>query len=425
MKRRNFVKTSMIAGTGAMAGLTLYSCDPTRNMSVPGPNDTIQLGMIGLGMRGKQLMREFFRIPRVRIMAISDIDDMRLDTYSKLINEHYGSDGEPVATFKDFRELIDRSDIDGVIVATPDHWHGIMTVMAIKSGKDVYVEKPMTHTIEEGQAIVAAAEKYERIVQVGSQQRSDAGFRNAVNYVRNGYIGELKEVLEMSGANFPIPFDAETVSPPDNMDWDMWNGPAPYHDYNDQLLPDVSVHMFPKWRLYREWGGGGIGDLGAHMYDIAQWGMGTDDTCPVEVMPPNADEIASLRFKYANGVIMKKEDFGMGGMAVKFEGTEGWVAAGRWWMKTSDNLKDVPLEEKTGFVYNSENHYYDWIKAMRSRKQPICHPEIGHHAATICNMGIIAERLGKVLNWDPNRERFDNNAANQLKSYNYRGNWKL
>lgn len=424
MKRRQFVKVSGMLATASVAGLTMYSCDPARNMRIPGPNDTIQLGLIGLGMRGKQLLQEFFRIPRVRIIAISDIDDKRLDTYSALIQEHY-DDREPCSVYKDFRELIDRQDIDGVIIATPDHWHGIMAVMAIESGKDVYVEKPMTHTIEEGQAIVKAAKKYERIVQVGSQQRSDPNFRAAVNYVRNGYIGELKAIKEASGENFPVPFDQPTVPPPDYMDWDMWMGPSTYHDYNDQLLPDVSVHMFPKWRLYREWGGGGIADLGAHMYDIAQWAMDMDESGPVEVLPPGVEGVDSLTYKYANGVVMTKEDFGMGGMALLFEGTEGWVAAGRWWLKTCDALIDVKLEEKTGFVYESDNHYYDWIKCMRSRKQPICHPGVGHSSANVCNLGIIADQVGQALRWDPVKERFDSGAANQLKGYKYRGNWRL
>jgi len=429
MKRKDFIKNSTILASGSLVGLSLYSCNPDglskRKMTVPGPNDTINLGIIGLGMRARQLCNEFFRIPRVKILAICDIDDKRLEATSSIINNHYGS-GEPACTtYKDFRELLDRPDLDGIVVATPDHWHGIMTVMAIKKGKDVYVEKPVTHTIEEGQAIVHAAKKYERIVQVGSQQRSDPSFRAAVNYVRNGYIGELKVIKEMSGDNFPVPFDLKTVTPPDYMDWDMWMGPSEYHDYNQLLCPDVSVRAFPAWRKYKEWGGGGIADLGAHMYDIAQWAMDMDHSGPIEVIPANSGEADSLTFKYENGVIMKKESFGMGGMSIMFEGTEGWVAAGRWWMKTCDELIDVELEEKTGFVYHSENHYKDWIDCMRSRKQPICHPEIGHRTATICNMANIAEELGEALVWDPNKEKFNTRTANKLKSYTYRGNWNI
>jgi predicted dehydrogenase len=273
--------------------------------------------------------------------------------------------------------------------------------------------------------LVKAAEKYGRIVQVGSQQRSDPSFRDAVNYVRNGYIGEVKVIKEMSGDNFPIPFEEETVKPPDYMDWDMWMGPSEYHDYSELLLPDASVRVFPAWRKFREWGGGGIADLGAHMYDIAQWGLDMDHSGPVEVIPPNSGEAESLTFKYANGVVMKKESFGMGGMSIMFEGTEGWVAAGRWWMKTCDELVDVKLEAKTGFVYHSESHTKDWIDCMRSREQPICQPEVGHRTATICNMGIIAEQLGEALAWDPVKEEFDSRAANRMKTYRYRGNWSL
>lgn len=209
------------------------------------------------------------------------------------------------------------------------------------------------------------------------------------------------------------------------MDWDMWMGPAPYFDYNEELCPDVSVHKFPAWRAYREWGGGGIADLGAHMYDIAQWGMDMDDSGPVEVLLPNDADVKSLTYKYKNGVVMNKEDFGMGGMSIIFEGTEGWVAAGRWWMKTSDNLADIKLNTKESPIYQSTNHYNDWIKCMRSRKQPICNPEVGHRSASVCNIGIIANQVGESLNWNPQREKFNNSAANKLKSYEYRGNWKI
>ena len=229
----------------------------------------------------------------------------------------------------------------------------------------------------------------------------------------------------MSGDNFPVPFNRETVPPPEYMDWDMWMGPSEYHDYNEILCPDVSVHGFPAWRKFREWGGGGIADLGAHMYDIAQWGLGMDHTGPVEVMPAGTGDAETLTFKYANGVIMKKESFNMGGMSIMFEGTEGWVAAGRWWMKTCDELIGVEVKDRGGEVYHSENHYKDWIDCMRSREQPICHPEVGHHTANICNMAIIAEQLGESLSWDPEKEKFNSREANKMKTYRYRGDWSL
>lgn len=429
MKRKDFIKSSGIIAGGTLAGLTLYSCNtggkPVNRMSVPGPNDTINLGLIGLGMRTRQLISEFIRIPGVKIIAVCDIDDKRIEMASSIINNHYGGGEKTCSTYKDFRELLEREDIDGVVVATPDHWHAIIAVMAIKMGKDVYCEKPVTHTIHEGRELVKAAEKYSRIVQVGSQQRSDPSFRDAVNWVRNGYIGEVKVIKEMSGDNFPIPFEEQTIKPPEYMDWDMWMGPSEYYDYSELLLPDVSVRVFPAWRKFREWGGGGIADLGAHMYDIAQWGLNMDHSGPVEVIPPNSGEAESLTFKYANGVVIKKESFGMGGMSIMFEGTEGWVAAGRWWIKTCDELAGVEFKDKGGEVYHSENHYKDWIDCMRSREQPICQAEVGHRTATICNMGIIAEQMGEVLSWDPEKEEFDSKAANKMKTYRYRGNWRL
>lgn len=429
MERRDFLRNSTILTTASLAGLTIYSCNPNdrsiKTMRVPGPNDTINLGFIGLGMRARQLINEFNRIQGIKILAVCDIDDKRIERAALMINNHYGPNEKACDTYKDFRELIERDDIDGVVVATPDHWHAIMTVMAIKSGKDVYCEKPITHTIDEGRAIIDAATKYGRIVQVGSQQRSHQAFRDAVNYVRNGYIGEVEVIKEQSSPRYPIHFNEKTVQPPEYMDWDMWMGPSEYFDYNELLCPDVSVHTFPAWRAYKEWGGGGIADLGAHMFDIAQWGLDMDKSGPVEVMPATPDGVESLTFSYANGVVMKKENFGMGGMSIMFEGTEGWVAAGRWWMKTCDELIDVKLEEKTGFVYNSTNHYKDWIDCMRTRKQPICNPEVGHRSATLCNMANIADQLGEPLKWNPVKEHFNSRSANKLKSYRYRGDWSV
>jgi predicted dehydrogenase len=428
MKRRDFLARTGALSAASLAGMTVYSCNSkyksAKEMTVPGPNDTINLGFIGVGLRFMQLFDEFKNLPGTRMVAVSDIDDKRIERARNMIDAHYNPGEKSCAGYKDFRELLEREDIDGVVVVTPDHWHAIMTIMAIRHGKDVYCEKPVSHTIEEGRAIVEAANKYQRIVQVGSQQRSHEAFRTAVNYVRNGYIGELQAVKQNSSDVLPINFKLKTTTPPESMDWDMWMGPAPYHDYNALLCPDVSNTDWPKWRMFREWGGGGIADLGVHMCDIGQWAMDMDTSGPVEIIPKGAGA-ETLTFKYANGIEMKQEDFGMGGMSIMFEGIEGWVAAGRWWMRTCDALKDVPLEEKTGFVYHSEDHAKDWIDCMRSRKQPICSPETGHRSATVCNMAIIAGLLEQPLHWDPETEQFDNAEANKMKHYKYRGNWKI
>jgi predicted dehydrogenase len=431
MERRDFLKNSTLLTAAGLAGISIFSCKTgskeknSKAMRVPGPNDTINLGFIGLGMRFTQLFHEFRNIEGVKIVAVSDIDDKRIERAASLVNNFYGTQETACGTYKDFRELLARNDIDGIVVATPDHWHAIITLMAIEEGKDVYCEKPVTHTIFEGRQVVEAADKYGRIVQVGSQQRSHKAFRDAVNYVRNGYIGEVKVIKEQSSPKYPIAFNQETVEPPGYMDWDMWMGPSKYYDYTELLLPDVSVHNFPGWRYFREWGGGGIADLGAHMYDIAQWGLNLDDSGPVEVIPAGMDGAEMLTFRYANGVVMREEDFGMGGMSIKFEGTEGWVAAGRWWMKTCEQLEGVELKERNGFVYESDNHCKDWIDCMRSRNQPICPPEVGHRSATICNMAIIAEQSGKSLKWDPVEEKFNSRSANKLKHYRYRGDWSV
>ncbi|MEL6654452.1 MAG: Gfo/Idh/MocA family oxidoreductase, partial [Bacteroidota bacterium] len=279
------------------------------------PSDEISLGFIGVGRQGLGLGRRFQENPGNRIVAACDVDQSKLERFRQntdaLYAEQLGANTyKGCQVFSDWRRLIQRDDIDAVVIATPDHWHGTMAVSAMKNGKDIYCEKPLSLTIFEGQQMVKAARKYERVFQTGSMQRSWRRFRHACELIRNGYLGDIQHVKVSVGpppkaCNLPV----EELTR--KLDWDMWIGPSEYRGYNHLLAPPIPEEFWPKWRNYREFGGGMVTDWGAHMFDIVQWALGMDHTGPVEYIPPSGErEFMTLR--YENGISMTHEQFGRG-----------------------------------------------------------------------------------------------------------------
>lgn len=268
MKRRNFIRS----GALALAGLTILPRHILGGTNFVAPSDQINLGIIGCGAQGRwTLAPEFAR--RTNLIAASDCESRQLQAMQEIVDrETEKAKGKAYKGFKqyaDYHELLNRNDIDGVIIATPDHWHAVQTIEACRAGKDVYVEKPMSHSIEEGRAMANAVEKYNRVLQVGNMQRSWRNFRHACELVRNGYIGEIKEVKVSIGPP-PVKYDLPAQPVPKTLDWEMWIGPAPMNVYNEELAPPMERNTFPNWRNYREYGGGMICDWGAHMFDIVQ-----------------------------------------------------------------------------------------------------------------------------------------------------------
>jgi predicted dehydrogenase len=392
------------------------------------PSDKINLGFIGTGKQGRGLLHSFS--DKAQVVAGADADSKKLALFQSLAEKAYAdaagkSEYKGFKGYADFTELLQRKDIDGIIVATPDHWHAVITVAAANAGKHVYCEKPLAHSIEEGRVMVNAMKKNNKILQTGSMQRSWKNFRQACELVRNGYIGKIKEVLVCVGdPSVPYNLSAETV--PAELNWEAWVGPAPFKSFNAELSPPVEKDVFPNWRLYKEYGGGMVSDWGAHMFDIAQWGLGMDSTGPVKIIPPEGTVTKGLILEYANGIQVKHQDFGRN-YGVRFIGEKGKIDISRDYLDSDPaNIATATIQPNEIRLYNSPDHYFDWLNCMKTGKQPICDAETGHRTSSVCSLTNIGYWLRKPLNWDPAKEQFTNSIeANQLVKANIRGKWKL
>jgi predicted dehydrogenase len=422
--RRSFLAA---AATVAAAGPTVLL--PAARAAAPAAADRITLGFIGMGKRAGSLLRHMLGSDQVQVVAIAEVVRERLEHGRKTVDERYAANVKSgafagCAAYNDFREIVARPDIDAVVIGTPDHWHAIQAVQAAKAGKDIYCEKPMSLTIGQGRKMVEAARRYGVVFQTGSQQRSEYGgkFRLAVELVRNGRIGDLKTVRVGVGGP-PVPCDLPVQPTPDGTDWDMWNGPAPERGYHEVLCPKGVHNHFPAFRRYREYAGGGLADMGAHHFDIAQWAMDMDDSGPVRVEPPSDGATTGLRFTYANGVVMYH-----GGLSgCTFEGTDGKIYVDRGVIKSDpESILQEPIGADDVQVYRATGHFTDWLECLRTRKQPICDVEIGHRSASICHLANIGYELGRPLQWDPQAERFvDDDQANLLLNRVLRAPWTL
>ncbi|MBI2422327.1 MAG: Gfo/Idh/MocA family oxidoreductase [Candidatus Hydrogenedentes bacterium] len=433
LSRRRFLQSS----TAAAASIAFPYVIPGSALGLDGttaPSNRITMGFIGLGKQAKGHLSTFRNDDRIQVLGICDVERIRRERHALETNEHYALKlNQPGYTcvdhYNDFRELCARDDIDTMVITTPDHWHAIPAIEAAKNGKDIYLEKPMSRTIEEGQAIVKAVRRYGRILQVGSMQRSDTAFHHACELVRNGRIGKVHTVnVNVGGPPNECYLPEQPV--PEGLDWDFWLGPCPYRPYHHDLAPPEAWEGWPEWRYYRDYAGGGMCDFGAHHYDIAQWGLGMDHTGPVDVIPPNGADVDRLTYIYANGIKMYRGGAGGSGRgaAVEWIGTDGIVRVNR-----SQYLETEPVAIKEEIIgpnetrlYWSPNHAENWIEAVITRKEPICPPEVGHHTANICNIGNIAYWLNRPLKWDPDTETFVNDPeANRLIGRPMRGSWKL
>jgi len=430
-ERRNFIKQSALALTGFMiVPRFVLGGHDARGTHYIAPSDIISLGFIGCGKQGRGLSNSFLNTNEIRIAAISEVykDKAQLmlerikATYEK--NTALGNYSE-IPVYNDFRELLTRKDVDAVVIATPDHWHGVMAVKAAEAGKDIYCEKPMSLTVKEGRAMVKATRQYKRVFQTGNMQRSWKEFRQAVELVRNGYIGEIKNIKVNIGPP-PVPYTLPEQPIPDGLDWKLWLGPNEYKPFNEELAPPISKDVFPNWRLYKEFGGGMVTDWGAHMFDIAQWALDMDNSGPVKIYAPDGKDHPFLTYQYKNGVIMTHETWEWNN-AVWFTGTEGEIKVGRGKLETTPaTLKDKVIGENEKHVYKSENHYKDFLNAMRKRTKPVSDVEIGHRTASVCNLGNIAYELKRPLEWNPKKETFKNDdVANSLLGRSLADEWKI
>lgn len=414
LSRRDFLKASAAAWG--------FSVVPSSVLGQMAPSERIGVGMIGVGNMGSSNLKGFMGNPGFQVVAVCDVDRFYRDPAIKAA-KLTAKDG-----YNDFREVLDRKDVDAVCISTPDHWHAIPTIAAAKAGKDIYCEKPMTLTIAEGRAMVNACKRYGRVLQTGSMQRSDARFLQACELVRNGHIGDIKQVfVEIPGNNRDNPLDWKEEPIPDGFDYNFWLGQAPQAPY-------TKMRCHYTFRFILDYSGGQMTNWGAHYLDIAQWGLGMDDSGPVKVKGkgefPKGGLFttavkADITYTYANGVelILHQEKGGN----TKFVGTKGSVSVNR------DRIVTEPqslAEHKTGpdeiHLIRSVDHKMNFLECIKSRQNPICHAEVGHRSATLCHLGNIAMLLDRELNWDPVKEKFVNDPeADAMISRNMRAPWTL
>ena len=394
------------------------------------PSDVISLGFIGSGKQGKGLMSSFLGTNEARIVAISEVYKAKAQLGIDRIKAHYEKNPQAgtysdIPVYNDFRELLARKDVDAVVISTPDHWHAAMAVRAAQAGKDIYCEKPLSLTVKEGRAMVDAARKYKRVFQTGSMQRSWPEFRQTAELIRNGYIGEVKSIKVNVGPP-PKPYDLSAEPMPDGLDWAAWLGPNEPVAFNSELAPPITKDVFPNWRNYKEFGGGMVTDWGAHMFDIVQWSLDMDNSGPVEVIAPDGKDHPFLTYKYDNGIVMTHEKWDWNN-AILFTGTEGEIRVQRKKLETTPaSLATKVIGESEKHVYKSENHYKDFLDAMRNRNKPICDVEVGHRTASVCNIGNIAYQLKRPLQWNPKKEQFRNDAeANALLGRPMKNEWGI
>lgn len=422
ISRRNFLKSSLTTATGA--ALFGPSIVPASVFGADAPGSRITVGCIGVGRMGVGDMKEILGFKQAQIVAVCDVDRERTKHARQLVQARYADQKnkggyQGCAMYGDFRELLARDDIDAVSIVTPDHWHALPAIAAARTGKDIFLQKPLTLTIQEGRALSDTVQDYGRILQVGSQQRSETQFRFACELVRNGRIGKLQRVL-VGLPTDPGTGPAPPMPVPENLDYDMWLGPAPWAAYTEKRVHPEKGYSRPGWLRISDYGAGMITGWGSHHNDIAQWGMDTELTGPVEVQGEaefpkdglwDVHGKFHIEYTYANSVKLICADSGKIEQGVRFEGTQGWVYVRRGHLDAHPkSLVTSTIGPDEIHLYKSNNHKGNWLECIKSRTPPIAPVEIGHRSCTICLLGDIAMRLGRKLRWDPEKERFVNDG---------------
>jgi predicted dehydrogenase len=433
MKRRQFIKIT----AGAVAAVP--NVLPSRVLAQGSPNDRINVGVIGVGGMGIGDMHGVMRQDGTQIVAVCDVasgygDKGRAGAKAQVEKYYAGKNGSGTFkgcdTYSDFRELCARKDIDAVIVATPDHWHALATLEALRNGKDVYCEKPITHLFAEGQAVYREVAKRNAVLQTGSQQRSDTKFRIAVEIVRNGLLGKIKQVeVGLPRGNSTDKSGRIGQPVPDDIDYDLWCGPSRY-------LPFHPDRLHWNWRWCLDYGGGQLMDWIGHHHDIAQWGLGLDKSGPnkVEAVGFTFPEKGmydgpidyEVRCEYDGGYTSSLSNKHR--MGTKWIGENGWVWVDRGNIEASNPEWFQEKFDRGSFKgYVSRSHHANWVECIRSRKECITPAETAHRSATPGHIGYVSLAVGRPLKWDPKAEVvIDDPVADKLlKAVNYRGDWKL
>jgi predicted dehydrogenase len=438
LSRRGFLRK---AGT-ATAGAVAFPCIiPSSALGLNGqtaPSNRITIGSIATGSQARGVLGGALQQKDTQSIAVCDVNRRNLAKGKAMVDKFYGN--EDCTPYHDFRDLLARDDIDAVIIAPPDHWHAIPSVMAANAGKDIYCEKPLTHGLAEGRAVVNATKRNGVVFQVGSMQRSGSNFKQACELVRNGYIGKVKHInvgLPNGGHQAMV---TEYPEVPDYLDYDFYLGPAQWVPYHPKRLDW-------DWRWWMDFGGSQMMDWIGHHGDIAHMGMGWDQTGPRKIEPIDwtlpkrsnlYDAPHQYEFKstYADGITMTvasesrmpKEFTQISGGGTQWLGEDGqWVWVNRGGIRTNPgNLANAKIGGNDFRFRTQRNHMRDWLDCIKTRTQPIADVEAGHRSASIGHLGKIACTLGQSLEWDPEAELFTNSTmANNMLLRPYRGEWTL
>lgn len=426
VSRRRFLTGMAIAAASPYAGIRWVKADPAR----PTPSNRIVMGCIGVGGMGNGNMGNFLGMPDVQVAAVCDVDKNHLKTAKQTVDNRYGN--TDCATYTDFRELLARTDIDAISLATPDHWHAIPAIMAARAGMDIYGEKPISHNLLEGRAMANAVRDYGRIWQTGSWQRSGRDFRFACELVRNGRLGKVVKIevgLPGGGTSGAVNF----TDPPADLDYDFWVGPSPWTPYSDKR-----THWNWRWQL--NYGGGQMMDWIGHHADIAHWGMGWDDTGPQEIegtgnYPDEGIWDAATQYyfvaKYKNGTEVHVANGGNKGIrsGTKWIGENGnwvWVDRGGLDAEPKSLLLEKIGPDEIQLPRSPTGHQRNFIDCVRSRQTAIAPAEAAHRSASLGHLGQIAMLTGRKIKWNPDTEEIlGDPGATRMLGNSYRAPWHM
>ena len=417
LSRRSFLKASLATAAGTIFFPYIARSNPI------GANNRVRMALIGCGgiMEGHHGWAQSH--PMIDLVAVCDVKTSKREAaLAKLKNKNPDAVG-----YVDYGDIMARSDIDAVIIGTPDHWHAAISIDAMRTGKDVFVEKPMALTLDEAAAMVASEKGYGRILQVGSMQRSDPAFRKAVEIVRNGWIGEITEIhVDFKGDFAPVSLLAEQPVPAD-IDYDRWLGPAPWRPYNNER---VLGWWAGGWRIFWDYGSRKNGDWGAHHFDIVQWALDMDGNGPVLFVPKGFEGEPYQYHQYANGLKVTASLKGGGpanGAMIRFVGKNGEVKVSRSGIETTPAGLASRIPSSSEFLaYRSNDHRQNWLDSIISRRPPICPATVGARTLDVCGLAGIAERLNRPIRWNPEkREITGDPEASRFADYTRRAGYQL
>jgi predicted dehydrogenase len=413
------------------------------------PSERVAVGVIGLGAMGRGHVGYCLAEPAIQLVAVCDVDRVRRDEQQRHADAAYanaGMKGYRCAAYNDYRDMLARKDLDGVIIATPDHWHALQSVDAARAGKDVYCEKPVSLTIAQGRRIVEVVRRHACVFQTGTQYRSAPTIRRICEYVRSGGLGKVRHAFTLwsrvEGGYTPVSRALPAEPVPEGLDWDLWVGPAPWRPYNSAFHRNPVPGVVP-WAFCEDFGAGAITWHHSHDADVVQYGLGVEHSGPVEIYPPTTRGFPTLTFRFRSGTLLHLlDDWGQAKTLYKavpenariegmfggvFVGETGWITS----MTGSGAIEGGPpgIFEEMGMtnrqIPGGNNHHANWLECIRTRGKTSTGEEIGHRAASLGHLAIIAFRLRRRLKWDPAREEFDDAEANRMRSRAMREPWRM